>query len=246
MKYIRSFIFDVYFYAIGLFFSIFGLPILLGPQRWSYYVSQIWGYMTLVGARWILGLDCKVEGLENLPEKPYLIASKHQSAWETAAMCYIFPGAVYVLKKELKYVPFFNCHFARQKVIAVDRKLGKRAIEPMVEAAQFHKEAKRNIIIYPEGTRSAVGKAGRYRAGVFALQEGLDIPVVPVALNSGVFWPRRCFVKKPGVVTVSILPAINPGLTREEFMETLERVIETKSNQLLEEINYENMVEKKS
>lgn len=236
MQYIRSFVFDVYFYIIGVLISILSLPILLGPQSWSYAVPRFWGYLTLVGARWILGLSYKVEGLENLPSKPYIIASKHQSAWETAAMCHIFPGSVYVLKKELKYIPFFNFHFARQKVITVDRKLGKFAIEPMVKSAQVHKEARRCIIIYPEGTRSAVGKAGRYRAGVFALQEGLDIPVVPVALNSGVFWPRRSFIKKSGMITVSILPPINPGLTREKFMEVLEQSIETRSNQLYEEV----------
>ena len=146
----------------------------------------------------------------------------------------------------IKYIPIINLHFARQRVITVDRKLGKRAIIPMIKAARFHKEAKRCIIIYPEGTRSAVEKAGRYRVGVFSLQKGLEIPVVPVALNSGAFWPRRSWIKKKGTITLSILPPLYPGLSREEFMETLEKTIETRSTQLYEEVRCENKIKEKS
>lgn len=246
MPYLRSFLFDVYFYLISLLVSILGLPFLMGPQSWSYYPSRFWGYLTLVGARWILGLNYKLEGVENLPAQPYIIASKHQSAWETVAMCYLFPPSSYVLKKELMYVPFINLHFARQKVISVDRKLGKRALIPMLKMAQVHKAAKRCIIVYPEGTRSEAGKAGRYRPGVFSLHKGLEIPVVPVALNSGVFWPRRSWLKKKGTITVSILPPIYPGLDQNEFMEVLEQAVEGRSNQLYEEVCGAGNIEKKA
>jgi 1-acyl-sn-glycerol-3-phosphate acyltransferase len=246
MLYIRSFIFDIYFYIVCALVSVFCLPFLLGPISWSFIPSRLWGYLTLFGARWILGLDYKIEGAHNLPEKPYIIASKHQSAWETVAMCYLLPSPVFIMKKELKYVPLFNLYFARQKVIAVDRKLGKDAIIPMIEAAKFHMQGERCILIYPEGTRSEVGKSGRYRPGVFSLQEGLGVPVVPIALNSGAFWPRRSMIKKQGVITMSILPPIQPGLSREEFMKTLQTVIENRSNQLYEEVRSYDKTKKKS
>lgn len=242
MPYIRSFLFDVYFYLLSALVSILGLPFLLGPQSWAFYPSRLWGYLTLLGARWILGLNYKIEGVENLPPQPYIIASKHQSAWETVAMCYLFPPSSYVLKKELKYVPIINLHFSRQKVISVDRKLGKRALIPMIKMGKFHTDAKRCIIIYPEGTRSEVGKAGRYRPGVFSLQQGLKIPVVPVALNSGAFWPRRSWLKKKGTITVSILPPIHPGLDQKEFMDTLEQAVEFRSNQLYDEVCVERKI----
>ena len=235
MPYLRSFLFDIYFYSMSLLVSVLGIPFLCGPRSWAYLPSRIWGKLCLVGARWILGLSYKVEGIENLPNPPYIIASKHQSAWETVAMCYLFPPSSYVLKKELKYIPLINLHFIRQKVIAIDRKLGKLAIVPMIETAKIHREEKRCIIIYPEGTRSEAGKKGRYRTGVFSLQEGLGMPVVPVALNSGVFWPRRSWLKKKGCITVSILPAIPPGLNKEDFMEALETSIEGRSQQIYKE-----------
>lgn len=232
MRYFRSFMFDIYFYIISFLISFFFLPLLLGPINWGYLAPKAWGFMTLWGAKWILGLDYKVEGWENLPPAPYIIASKHQSAWETAAMTYIFPGSVFILKKELKYVPLFNLYFWRLKAISVDRSLGKLAIEPMLKEAEAHTKEGRCIIIYPEGTRSAVGQAGRYKFGVAALYEGLSIPVVPVALNSGVFWPRRSFLKYAGTITVTILPAIESGINKTVFMKTLQDMIEKRTNAL--------------
>lgn len=234
MRYIRSFLFDIYFYMVSFLVSVICLPLLLGPIKWGYLSPRLWGFLTVKGAKWILGLNYRVEGRENLPPPPYIIASKHQSAWETVAMSHIFPESVFILKKELKYIPLFNLYFWRLKSIAIDRSLGKLAIAPMIKDAKFHRDAKRCIVIYPEGTRSAVGQSGRYKSGVAALYEGLGIPVVPVALDSGVFWPRRSFLKHSGTITVSILPAINPGLTKEALIKTLQGAIEKRSNELCE------------
>lgn len=233
MQKLRSLIFNIYFVIVSTSAAIFGLPLLLGSRKVSFLVSQAWAYLTGLGTKYILGLDYKVEGLDNLPTGPYIIASKHQSAWETVLFCVIFPRSIFVAKRELLFLPFFNFHFMKQKTIMLNRKLGGKAKADMVRQAQERVAEGDKIIIYPEGTRCPVGAPPKYKQGIGAMYTQLNVPVIPVALNSGVFWQRRSFEKKPGTITVSILPAIQPGLPHEEFMKTLENSIEKKMEDLL-------------
>lgn len=231
--YSRSAIYNVYFFLATTFCAIFGIVFLFGSRATSFKTSRLWEKMLSAGARWILNLDYKVEGRENLPTKGgYVIASKHQSAWETFSYCGIFSGAIFVAKKELSYIPVVGSHFRKQKLIFVNRGLGSLAKADMVKQAKERIAEGDSIIIYPEGTRTAVGAKAKYKSGIYALYEVLNVPIVPVALNSGVYWPRRSFCKKPGTITVSILPPIQPGLSREEFMHQLENAIENRSREL--------------
>lgn len=231
--YIRSAIYNVYSFIATMFCAIFGMVFLFGSRQSSFRVSRLWEKSLSFGARWILNLDYQVEGRENLPkEGGYIIASKHQSAWETFSYCGIFSGAIFVAKKELSYVPFVGLHFRKQKLIFVNRRLGSHAKADMVRQAKQRIAEGDRIIIFPEGTRTAVGSKAKYKNGIFAMYEVLNVPIIPVALNSGVYWPRRSFCKKPGTITVSILPAIQPGLSKDEFMNQLEKSIETRSAQL--------------
>jgi 1-acyl-sn-glycerol-3-phosphate acyltransferase len=232
MQRIRSLLFDVCFYLATLATVIVMLPLLLGPQRWAALPPRFWAIMTDFLARHLLRLSYRVEGMESLPPRPFLIACKHQSAWETLVLSKIFPGCVFVLKRELMWIPVLNLYFWRQRSISVNRKAGIQALKDMVRQARPIVADQQPIIIFPEGTRVNLGQKGEYQAGVAALYQNLDIPVVPVALNSGMFWGRRHFFKKSGTITVAILPAIQPGLNRKEFMVKLEASIEQKTDEL--------------
>lgn len=232
MQKIRSLVFDFFFYLGTLGCLVFLLPLLLGPRRWAKFPPWIWSHVTDFLARTILGLRYEVVGQENLPELPYIVACKHQSAWETVVMSKLFFGCVFVLKQELMYIPLIQWYFKRQRSIAVNRKLGLKALKNMVDQAQPIVDDKQPIFIFPEGTRVGVDEKGSYHPGVAALYKDLNIPVVPIALNTGLFWGRRHFYKKPGLITVAILPTINPGLNRKEFMVKLEACIEEKTAEL--------------
>ena len=232
MRYIKSFLFNIYFFFVSFGCALFGLFFLLGHRKTAFLVPKVWEILLSFGARWLLDLDYRVEGLENLPKGACILASKHQSAWETFTFCGIFPGAVFIAKQELRYLPLMNFHFDKQKTIFVNRKLGSLAREDMIRQAKERIADGDRIVIYPEGTRHAPGAKTKYKQGIVGLYKELNVPVVPISLNSGVYWPRRSFLKKPGTITVSILPPIQPGLTPEVFMETLHTAIETRSQEL--------------
>ena len=161
---------------------------------------------------------------------------KHQSAWETFATPVLFDDAASVIKRELAWVPFYGWYTMKAGSIAIDRGAGARALRRMLAAAARAKAQGRSIAIFPEGTRGAVGETRPYLPGVAALYQYLDLPLVPVALNSGLFWKRRGFLRRPGTVLIEILPAIPPGLERHAMMEKLRTEIETATARLVEEI----------
>jgi len=161
--------------------------------------------------------------------------SNHTSAWETVAQFVIFPPQVWVLKRELLWIPFVGWGLKMLRPIAIDRGAGARALKRMVAAASRVKAQGRKITIFPEGTRGAVGETRPYLPGVAALYQFLDLPLVPVALNSGLFYKRRGFLRRPGTVLIEILPAIAPGLERHAMMEKLRTEIETATARLVAE-----------
>ena len=195
--------------------------------------SRFWIRFVLWWLRLTVGLTHRVSGRENLPPGPCIIASKHQSSWETMAYTVLFDDAAIVLKRELVWIPIVGWAMARAGNITVARGDGSRALRGLVRQAQARIEAGRSILIFPEGTRVAVGAERPYQVGVAALYRQLDVPVVPVALNSGLFWPRRKFVKRPGAVSMEILPPIPPGLKRDEFMKVLRERIEGATTRLV-------------
>jgi 1-acyl-sn-glycerol-3-phosphate acyltransferase len=232
---LRSLLFNVGWYAGTAVIAIVGAPILLLPRRAVVAWSRVWIHFVLAWLRLTVGLTHRVTGLEHLPKGPAIVASKHQSSWETMAYTVLFDDAAIVLKRELLLIPVVGWAMARAGNIAVERGDGARALRGLIRQAKARIEASRSILIFPEGTRVAVGAEQPYQVGVAALYRQLGVPVVPVALNSGVFWGRRRFVKRPGMITVEILPAILPGLDRETFMATLRERTETATARLVEE-----------
>lgn len=184
--------------------------------------------------RYVVGLAFRVEGLEHLPTGPCIIASKHQSAFETMIFHTIRPDLVIGLKEELTRIPLFGWYLEIAQNIAIDRGGAAKAMRSLIRGAEEAIERGLSILIFPEGHRRPPGAEPDYKPGVAALYKALDVPVVPVALDSGRFWPRRSFTKQPGTITVRFLEPIPPGLERQAFMQLLARRTETACNELLQ------------
>lgn len=231
----RPILFTVLFYGWTTLMGILVLPLLLGPPRPLLAYSRFW----IRGALWMLrvtiGLTHEVRGTENIPDGPALFAVKHQSAWDTLAINLIVRDAAIVLKRELTWIPVFGWCLLRARQVPIDRLGGISALRNMVTAARERLSDGRPVVIYPEGTRVAPGTAQPYHAGVAALQSALDVPVIPVALNSGLFWPRRSLALRPGRITIEFLPALPRELRRREFVQALETSIESATNRLIAE-----------
>ena len=186
----RPYLFVVLFYGWTTLSGIFVLPFLLGPPGPILAYSRVWIRVSLWLLRVSVGISHRVIGTENIPTGPVMFAIKHQSAWDTLAINLIVRDAAIVLKRELTWIPLFGWCLLRSRQIAIDRSGGISALRGMVSAARAALTNGRPVIIYPEGTRVAPGDRAPYHAGVSALYEALNAPVVPVALNSGRFWPR--------------------------------------------------------
>jgi 1-acyl-sn-glycerol-3-phosphate acyltransferase len=231
---LRSLCFNVGWYAGSAVIALLGSPILVAPQRAVVAWARVWIGFILGWLELTCGLRHRVIGCENLPDGPVIIACKHQSSWETLAFTRLFPRIAIVLKRELLFIPIIGWAMARAGNIAVARGDGAAALRGLVRNGRAAIAQGRSIVIFPEGTRVAVGEQRPYQVGVAALYRQLAVPVVPVALNSGLFWGRRQWVKRPGVITLEVLPPIAPGLDRETFMTTLRDRIETATARLVE------------
>lgn len=235
MLFLRSLLFNVLFFGWTALVFIVCLPLLAAPRPALVKTANVWTGGIFAILRHVVGLDFEVRGRENLPEGGFVIASKHQSAWDTMVFHHISPNATYVLKRELMWVPLFGWYLKRFGVVAVNRGGGSQALRQMLRGAEAMAAKGRPILIFPEGTRTPPGQTRRYRAGVAALYTDLNLPVVPVALNSGLYWRRRAFRKLPGRIILEIRPPIPPGLPRGQFMERLRTEIEGTTERLVAE-----------
>jgi 1-acyl-sn-glycerol-3-phosphate acyltransferase len=233
--FLRSLLFQILFYAWTLLCAVLGAPFMLTPPLWMMRFGTEWSRLTLWLLRVTVGLTHELRGRENLPAGPALIAMKHQSAWDTFAVPILFPLAAMVIKRELGYVPFYGWYALKAGMIPIDRKGGAKTLKVMVDRCKERLAQRRSIMIFPEGTRSAVGAKVRYQPGVAALYSALDVPLVPVALNSGLFWGRRAFTRRPGKIIVEILPAIAPGGDRRAVLAELEARVEQATARLVAE-----------
>ena len=195
---VRSFLFDLTFYLWTILLSVVALPALLVSQRATIWISELWAIVSLLLLRLIVGLSYEVRGRHNLPKGAVIVALKHQSAWETIALWVLLKNPAIVLKQSLTRIPVFGWYMRRGQAIVIDRDAGPRALKPMVAAARSAVAEGRPIAIFPEGTRTPAGVRRAYQPGVAALYMQLGLPIVPVALNSGLFWGRRSFLKRSG------------------------------------------------
>lgn len=235
MLVLRSIAFNVAFYVNLILWLIAALPTLLMPYWGILRVAQGWGRSSMWLMRLLVGTHVEFRHLERLPPGGFMLAAKHQSFWETFALLTIVEEPVFILKRELTWIPFFGWFLLRAGMIAVNRGAGMSALTGMTRRAIAAVRGGRQLIIFPEGTRRPPGAEPAYKFGVAHLYRQLDMPCVPVALNSGLFWPRRQFLRRPGTIVVEILPPILPGLQREVFFAELQDSIEAASNRLLRE-----------
>jgi 1-acyl-sn-glycerol-3-phosphate acyltransferase len=232
---IRSILFNVAFYASLMVWLIIALPTFLMPYRAIVGVAKAWGRYNLFLLRVICGIDADFRGIEKIPPGPLLVAAKHQSAWETFALLWLFDDPTFIMKRELQWIPLFGWLALKGRMIPVDRGAGTSGLNAMTERAREELMKGRQIIIFPEGTRRPAGAEPRYKYGIVRLYAGANVPVLPVALNSGLFWRRRSILRPPGTIVAQVLDPIQPGLGEEEFMARLQNDIETATARLIEE-----------
>ncbi|HEX9465286.1 MAG TPA: lysophospholipid acyltransferase family protein [Alphaproteobacteria bacterium] len=233
---LRSAAFNVLFFGYTAIELIVIVPALfLPPPRPALWIARTWARLMFALLRIIVGIRWEVRGPVDLLRGPVLIASKHQSAWDTIVFFLLCEQPTYAMKKELMLVPLYGWLARQQGHIAVDRTAGAAAIRGLLRASKAALAAGRQLVLFPEGTRVPANERHPYQPGIAGLYALLGVPVVPVALNSGLFWPRRSFMKYPGKVIVEVLPEIPPGLPRETFMHELETRIETATARLIAE-----------
>lgn len=225
--FLRSFVFNIAFYvSLGLWVLV-AVPTAAMPRRAVLAVAKTWGRYNLWLLRVICGIDVEWRGREKIPPGPLLVASKHQSLWETFALLHVFDDPTFILKRELTWIPVFGWLMAKAGMIPVDRRAGKDALDAMTTALRQALAAGRQVIIFPEGTRRPPGAAPDYKLGIVFLYMAGQVPCLPVALNSGLHWARRGFLRIPGTIRVEFLDAIPPGLNRRVFFKRVRSDIET-------------------
>jgi 1-acyl-sn-glycerol-3-phosphate acyltransferase len=224
---VKSLAFQIFFWLFTIPLGLAMLPSLILPRAAVHLGLVCWVELTLWSLRVFTNVRFEVRGTENLPGAPCLIASKHQSMWETMAFNVILKDPAIVIKRELTRIPFYGWYIQKMGSIVIDRDAHASALKRMIAAAKDRFAHGRHIIIFPEGTRKNPGDAPDYKPGTAALYAHLNVPCVPVALNSGHFWPRSGWRRRPGVIVVEFLPRIEPGLKRQAFMDLLESRIET-------------------
>lgn len=232
----RSLLFNLLFYVSTALFVVIGSPLLFAPRDWAMVGLRTHARFELFLLKYVVGLKFELRGAEKLLKGACLVASKHQSAWETFALIPIFPDPALLMKRELFWIPFHGWFSRKFDMIPVDRDKGPAALRRMLKEAKKRIADGREIIIFPEGTRRPPGAPPDYKTGIVLLYDALGVNCVPVALNSGVFWPRRSLLRRPGTIIVEILEPIPPGLPKAEFLQRLQTSIETASDRLLAEV----------
>jgi 1-acyl-sn-glycerol-3-phosphate acyltransferase len=230
---LRSSLYALFQAAVTPVYAVLALLLIPLPAAARYRFITAWSRLMLAGAETILGIRYRVLGAERLPPPPYIVLAKHQSAWETLAFQAIFPPQVWVVKRELLWIPFFGWGLALLAPIAIDRGAGPRALHQLLEQGRERLARGYCIVIFPEGTRVAPGSRGKYQAGGAWLAARTGTPVVPVAHNAGELWGRRAFIKRPGVVTVSIgAPIDSRQLAPDQLIRRVEDWIEGEMRKL--------------
>ena len=225
---IRSILFFIVFYAWSCIILVGFSWVLFFPPKMVIHSAEVWCKGTRFLLRWIANIRVEIRGMENLPKKNgYIVASKHQSAMETLLFHSFLPNTIYVMKKSLFFLPLAGWYFYLSGCIAVDRKKGTSSLRKMFVQAKERLNKGFNIVIFPEGTRTAPGAKTKYNPGLAMIYEAVNVPVIPTALNTGYFWPKNSVKRYPGTVIIEFLPAIEPGLEKREFMRVLEERIET-------------------
>lgn len=235
LQIIRSAVFNAAFYITMIVYMLAGLTTFVLPRMAGIRMLQSFSSTSDFLLRIIAGINVELRGLDKIPPGPLIVASKHQSTWETFTICRIVNDPAIIMKRELTWIPVFGWLVWRFKMIKVHRGKKGSAIKSLVAGGKRVAADGRQVIIFPEGTRRPPGALPKYKSGAAALYDELNVPCVPVAINSGLYWPRRQFLRYRGTIVLEVLDLIPPGLDKDTFNKTLQNRIETASNRLLQE-----------
>jgi 1-acyl-sn-glycerol-3-phosphate acyltransferase len=231
--FLRSLVFNLIFYVALVIWMIIALPTFLMPRSALMTVVGLWARSNIWLMRIICGIKVEYRGVEKIPNGPLIIAAKHQSMWETFGLLQFFDHPLYILKRELEWIPLFGQYLRKAEMIGIDRNAGGKALLAMMRRASKAVREGGQLIIFPEGTRRPVGAPPAYKSGFSQIYIGCGVTCLPVALNSGLFWPRRTFMRYPGTLTVEFLDPLPPGLRRQEFIDQVTHVIEEATDRLV-------------
>lgn len=232
---LRSLLFNLCFFCWSMGSAILFAPLFAWSPRVAQKVGDPWAKGVLLLVRLLCGITYEIRGREHILSTPAIYASKHQSAWDTVIFLTLFARPAYVLKRSLLRIPLWGWYLWRMQMIAIDRDGKASTMKQMIKDSKQALQEGRQIVIFPEGTRTVAGKTGQYHPGVQALQSFLKVPVVPVALNSGCYWGKDAFLKRPGKIVLEFLPPMDPGLSKDAFLPALEATIESASSRLYNE-----------
>lgn len=227
----RSLFYLILFIFWGLLVGILRLPSLLSPNH-SLKTIQIWSRGVLFLAKIVCGINLEIKGRENLPKGPFIIAAQHQSAFETYALYLIFMNPAFVIKESLQWIPIAGWYIKRSGAIGINRGSGTTAMRKILKSTQEAITNNKTIIIFPEGTRTTQGEDKQYKPGVVALYKRFNIPIIPMALNSGRYWGKNSLLKNKGKIIFQFLPPIKTKLSRDQFMIELKNCIQNASQNL--------------
>jgi len=231
--FLRSLVFNILFYLVFLFWAVIALPTFMLPRAAMLRVANWWAQTYIVLLRAVCNIKVEFRGVEKIPKGPLIVASKHQSMWETISLLRFFEAPFFALKRELMFIPLFGLFLIKTRMIAIDRRAGARALIAMARRARQEVIQGRQFVIFPEGTRRPVGALPQYKPGIALIYTECAVPCLPVALNSGLFWPRRTFMRYPGTLVVEFLDPLPPGLSREEFLNRMRTAIEEATDRLV-------------
>ena len=237
MTAIRSFIYVIWLYGWMAVISILALPSLFLPREAVIWFIRAYARLVVLGLRLICGIKVEIRGTQNIPEGPVLIAGKHQAMLDVFIPFLVFKAPVLVMKRELLWYPGLGWYALKTRMLAIDRAGGAKTMNKMLVAAQQHVQGKqRQLLIYPEGTRSEPGAEPEYKpAGVRAFYKSLGAPLVPFATNSGLCWPAHGMIRRPGTIVYEALPAMPSDMNPKSMIGELQDRLETASNRLLDE-----------
>jgi 1-acyl-sn-glycerol-3-phosphate acyltransferase len=236
LLWLRALLFNALFFTITATASVLAMPTLAMRPQAAQGAMRLWARLVIAALRWTVGARIELRGQENLPQGGAVIAAKHQSTFDTVVWFALLPAPAYVMKKELLAIPFYGWVARRAGMIPVDREGGGKAMRGMLRAAAAAVAAGRQVVIFPEGTRTAVGERVPYLPGVVAIAAATGAPVVPVATDSGLVWGRRSFLKQPGVIHISVLPPLPAKLDRGRLLTALQEQIEQETDRLVAEV----------
>ncbi|ABM45188.1 lysophospholipid acyltransferase family protein [Bartonella bacilliformis] len=231
---LRSLLFTFFFYIATFVQMILYAPFyFLTPRKKAQIFLKTWARITLFLQKHIAGTTYEIEGLENLPNGAYIVAPNHQSAWETVSLFLYFDDPVFILKRELMWLPILGWYIAKMQMIPINRTTPIKALKIVINNAKQKAKQGRQIIIFPEGTRQQPGQKPDYKSGILALYNELGLQVIPIAHNAGLYWPRNNFRRYPGTIRVRILPPIETGLRKHDFLKKLTQKTEKACDELL-------------